>query len=146
MNISQVHGRTYNFFILRILTYFDGLITNIKIKFAPMFTKILVTSTSKYLSMRSYEKKNQKNHSSDLFGSTANTLRYCMKSFHIFTRRELPRYQNTEHYGDFISRQPMLFEHGSRDFEAISHVPLSRNTLFFYIQLAVSRRKMYEMI
>ena len=34
----------------------------------------------------------------------------------------------------FISARPMRFEHGLRE------------TLFFYIQLAVSRRKMYEMI
>ena len=40
----------------------------------------------------------------------------------------------------------MIFEHGFRGFEAISQAPLSRDTLFFYIQLAVSRRRMYEMI
>ena len=33
--------------------------------------------------------------------------------------------------GDCLSRRPMLFEHGSRDFEAISHAPLSRDTFFF---------------
>ena len=51
-----------------------------------------------------------------------------------------------EYSSDFTSWRPMLFEYVSRDFEAISHSPLSRDTLFFYIQLAVTRRKMYEMI
>ena len=32
---------------------------------------------------------------------------------------------------DLISRRPMLSEHRSRDFEAIGHAPLSRDTFFF---------------
>ena len=37
----------------------------------------------------------------------------------------------TEPSGNFISRQAMLFEYESRDLKAISHAPLSRDTLFF---------------
>ena len=45
------------------------------------------------------------------------TLRWCYISAHC----------------DLISQRPVIFEHGSREFEAISHAPLSRDTLFFHI-------------
>ena len=50
------------FLTTRIHTYFDALITNIKIKFAPIFTVIFIISASKYVGIRRFKKKR-----SDLF-------------------------------------------------------------------------------